>query len=120
MKVHLASSSSERVASMAPKDFGKLLHAARMSGWQPEMLTGPWPSQTWSTKILLPHIGPYLLGPVSSSDAVGLCTALRKVAAAPEPCVRGPLYLDLLVLIEISGQGKFVVRLEADENGAAA
>jgi hypothetical protein len=119
MKVNIISTSTGRGLTMTPRDFGKLLHVARLSGWQPERLAGDWPGDAWNTQIVLPHIGPYLPGAVSYSDADDLCKALRKVAAKGDPFVRGRLYLDLLMLIEVTKQGGFMVHLEDAEQDPA-
>lgn len=83
--------------------FGKLLHLARFQGWRPEKVSYEWPSETWETEIILPHLGPYMVGDVSDTDARGLATALQQIhdneAAALDTEEYGAL-LTLLALLQ--------------------
>ena len=81
MMIELVSLVEGRSYKMHPKSFGKLLHMARLEGWHPERVANEWPSDSWETEIILPHLGPYMPGRVSRADAEGLRVALTRALA---------------------------------------
>ena len=85
MTIELVSEAGDRSYKMRPKAFGKLLHMARLHGWHPERVPHAWPSDSWETEIILPHLGPYMPGRVSRADAEGLRMALTRALPATAP-----------------------------------
>lgn len=96
---------------MSPKTFGKLLHLARLEGWYPERVSHEWPSESWETEIILPHIGPYMLGRVSKPDAEGLKTALTRALATGVVAIEGTVQFAAGTLLQVARAGAFRVRL---------
>jgi hypothetical protein len=101
---------------MAPKALGKLLHMARLQGWQPERVPKQWPSETWETEIILPHLGPYMPGRVSKTDAEGLRIALTRAMATGTVAAEGNLQLAAGTLLQIARDGAFWVQLGRSES----
>lgn len=96
---------------MNPKAFGKLLHLARLNGWQPERVENEWPSESWETEIILPHLGPYMPGRVSRADAEGLKVALTRALATGAVAVEGTVHLASVTLLQVARAGAFRVCL---------
>src|SRR5438552_7920595 len=69
MTLELMSEVSGWSYDMTPKALGKLLHMAKLEGWQPERVSHQWPSDSWETQIILPHFELYMSGRVSRADA---------------------------------------------------
>jgi hypothetical protein len=57
MKIEVADRRTGRACRVSPKGFGKLLHLARFHGWHPQRADPHWPSPSWNTEIILPHVG---------------------------------------------------------------
>ena len=114
MTIELFSNNSGRACKLAPKAFGKLLHLARFHGWTPEQVGNDWPSTSWNTEIILPHVGPYMTGTVSKPDAARLTTALQKVIESESSGLDQRLYFAALGVLEVAKDGDFDVRLEAE------
>ena len=110
MTVELISRGDGRTFRMSPKIFGKLLHIARFNGWWPERVTQDWPSNTWNTELILPHVGPYMPGPVSPTDASGLVHALNKANATGELVAEPSIHFASLALVQLARSGGFEVR----------
>jgi hypothetical protein len=104
---------------IAPRTFGKLLHLARFHGWRPEKVSHDWPSGSWDTEIVLPHLGPYMPGPVSESDGFALSKALRQVMISEPAMLQAEEYLGLLILLKATAHGAFEVEMVTAEAPAA-
>jgi hypothetical protein len=115
MTLELVSVVSERRYFINPKALGKLLHMARLHGWQPERVPNQWPSETWETEIILPHLGPYMPGRVSREDANGLKSALTKAMATGAVAAEGNLQLAAGTLLQVARDGAFRVQLGRSE-----
>jgi len=95
---------------IAPRTFGRLLHLARFHGWRPEKVSHEWPSGSWDTEVILPHLGPYMPGHVSESDGFALAKALRELMASESGLLHGNEYLGLLILLKATTHGAFEVK----------
>ena len=113
MTIELLSEINGRSYRMTPKNFGKLLHMARLEGWQPERVSSEWPCETWETEIILPHLGPYMLGRVSRADAEGLKQALTRALATGVVAIDGTVQFAASTLLQVARAGAFRVRLRA-------
>ena len=111
MTLELVSELGGRTYKMNPKPFGKLLHMARLNGWQPERVPQEWPSNSWETEIILPHLGPYMPGRVSRADAEGLRVALTRALATGAVAVEGTVQLASVTLLQVARAGAFRVCL---------
>jgi len=112
MTIELRSQTTGRVCKIAPKAFGKLLHLARFHGWEPEQVSGKWPSASWNTEIILPHVGAYMTGSVSKEDAQRLSSALERVIDSESSGLDQRLYFAALGVLEVAKNGDFDVALE--------
>jgi len=112
MTIELRSNTTGRVCRIAPKSFGKLLHLARFHGWEPEQVSSEWPSPSWNTEIILPHVGAYMAGPVSKMDADSLATAIQRVIESESSGLDQCLYFAALAVLEVAKNGEFDVALE--------
>ena len=115
MTFELVSEIGGRTYRMSPKAFGKLLHMARQNGWQPERVANEWPSESWETEIILPHLGPYMPGRVSRADAEGLRKALTRALATGAVAVDGTVHLASATLFQVAREGAFRVFLRGAE-----
>lgn len=116
MRIKLVCLVDGRTYSMNPKEFGKLLHMARLNGWQPERVPNEWPSNSWDTEIILPHLGPYMPGRVSRADAEGLRIALTRALATGDVAADGTVQLASVNLLQVARAGAFRVSLSASES----
>ncbi|MCL4785228.1 MAG: hypothetical protein KJ070_00330 [Verrucomicrobia bacterium] len=116
MTIEVFSEANGRSYKMSPKAFGKLLHLARLEGWQPERLPAEWPSDSWETEIILPHLGPYMPGRVSRADAEGLRIALTRALATGVVAVEGTVQYAAVTLLQVARAGAFRVRVCHSEN----
>jgi hypothetical protein len=116
MMLELISEVSGRKFHIAPKALGKLLHLARLEGWQPERVSNDWPSDSWETEIILPHLGPYMPGRVSRGDADGLRRALTRALATGTVAADGTVQVAAETLLQITRQGAFRVVVSAVES----
>lgn len=114
MTIEVVSEESGRSYRMSPKAFGKLLHLARLDGWQPERVPNEWPSDSWETEIILPHLGPYMPGRVSRADAEGLKVALTRALATGTVAVEGTVQYVAVTLLQVARAGAFRIRLHSD------
>jgi hypothetical protein len=89
---------------------------ARLQGWQPERVPKQWPSETWETEIILPHLGPYMPGRVSKTDAEGLRIALTRAMATGTVAAEGNLQLAAGTLLQIARDGAFWIQLGRSES----
>jgi hypothetical protein len=112
MTIELRSQTTGRICKLAPKAFGKLLHLAKFHGWDPEQVSGQWPSSSWNTEIILPHVGAYMTGSVSKEDAEQLCMALERVIDSESSGLDQKLYFAALGVLEVAKSGVFDVALE--------
>jgi hypothetical protein len=103
--VGVQSLKTETTFLFAPRVFGKLLHLAYFQGWRPEKVSHDWPSETWDTEIILPHLGPYMLGDVSETDARGLLAALRGLHDSEADSLDAEHYAALLTLLALLEDG---------------
>jgi hypothetical protein len=117
MMVELVSDVSGRVSRISRKAFGKLLHLARLHGWSPERIPTQWPSASWETELILPHLGPYLPGHVSRTDADGLRRALTRAMATGDVAADGTVGFASMTLSQVAREGGFKVRLKPAEVG---
>ena len=112
MTVVLVSHANRRTCKVSPRSFGKLLHLARFNGWAPERLSQEWPSKTWGTSIILPHVGAYMPGTVSKSDASSLLRALVRAKATGEVACDASLHFASEAILQMARDGSFEVRVE--------
>lgn len=115
MRMELVSEHSGRVFYMTPKAFGKLLHLARLEGWEPERVDNEWPSESWETSIILPHLGPYMPGRVSNSDAEGLRVALTRAFATGTVAAEGTVQYAGGSMLQLAREGAFRVRINRSD-----
>jgi len=99
-----------------PKALGKVLHLAKLEGWQPERLPDQWPSDSWETAIILPHLGPYMPGRISRADAQELRIALTRALATGSVAVEGTTQTAAVTLLQLAREGAFRVRLKSPES----
>jgi hypothetical protein len=111
MTIELAGRVTRKPFKLNPRAFGKLLHVARLHGWDPEQLPEQTPTVSWDTQVVLPHFGPYLPGSFSPSDAEGLRRALVKASATGAIAVEGTLQIAAQTLLHVAKEGGFEVRL---------
>ncbi len=109
MTFELVSEVGGRTYKINPKAFGKLLHMARLNGWRPERVSSDWPSESWETEIILPHLGPYMPGRISRADAEGLRLALTRALATGAVAVEGTVQLASVTLLQVARAGAFRV-----------
>ncbi len=119
MRFELVSLVDGRTYHINPKEFGKLLHMARLNGWQPERVANEWPSDVWETEIILPHLGPYMPGRVSRADAEGLRVALTRALATGDVAAEGTVQLASVTLLQVARAGAFRVCLNSSESREA-
>jgi hypothetical protein len=115
MTIELVSVVTGRAFKLNARAFGKLLHLARLHGWSAERVSGEWPSESWDTEIILPHLGPYIPGTVTKADADGLRKALIRASATGEIAGDGTIQFSAQTLMQLTRDGGFKVRLIADE-----
>jgi hypothetical protein len=115
MTIEVVSEASGRSYKMHPKAFGKLLHMARLEGWHPELVPHEWPSDSWETEIILPHLGPYMPCRVSRADAEGLRVALTRALATGTVAVEGTAQFAAATLLQVTREGAFRVRVHYSE-----
>jgi hypothetical protein len=111
MTLELISEGTGRKYDIKPKVLGKLLHLARLEGWEPERVSPDWPSESWETSIILPHLGPYMPGRVSRADAEGLRIALTRALATGSVAAEGSVQYAAGTLLQVAREGSFRVRL---------
>ena len=111
MTLELFSEYRGRKFNINPKTLGKLLHLARLEGWQPERVSPEWPSESWDTTIILPHLGPYMPGRVSRADAESLRIALTRALATGTVAAEGTVQFAASALLQVAREGPFRVRL---------
>ena len=111
MTLEIVSEISGRSYRIRPRELGKLLHLARLEGWQPERVPSEWPSDSWETEIILPHLGPYMPGRVSRADAEGLRIALTRALATGTVAAEGTVQGSAGNLLQLVREGAFRVRL---------
>ena len=116
MTLELVSEVGGRRYCITPKALGKLLHLAKLQGWQPESVPNQWPSASWDTEIILPHLGPYMPGRVSRADAEGLRIALTRALATGTVAAEGNLQLAAGALLQAARDGAFRVLLSRSES----
>ena len=116
MMFELVSEVGGRSYKISPKSFGKLLHLARLNGWHPERVPHEWPSDSWETEIIIPHLGPYMPGRVSRADAEGLRVALTRALATGAVAVEGTVQLASVTLLQVARDGGFRVCLSHSES----
>jgi hypothetical protein len=116
MTFELVSEVGGRTYKINPKSFGKLLHLARLNGWHPERVPNEWPSASWETEIIIPHLGPYMPGRVSRADAEGLRVALTRALATGAVAVDGTVQLASVTLLQVARAGGFRVCLSRTES----
>ncbi len=116
MTFELLSLVDGRISHINPKEFGKLLHMARQNGWQPERVPNEWPSDSWETEIIIPHLGPYMPGRVSRADAEGLRIALTRALATGDVAAEGTVQLASATLLQVARAGAFRVCLSNSES----
>ena len=116
MTLELVSDASGRRYFITPKALGKLLHLARLEGWQPERVPNEWPSDSWETEIILPHLGAYMPGRVSRTDAEGLRIALTRALATGTVAAEGTVQFAASTLLQVARDGAFRVHLSRSES----
>src|SRR5262245_5209318 len=102
MVLELVSEESGRSYQMKPKALGKLLHMARLEGWYPQRVPHEWPSDSWDTEMILPHLGPYIPGRVSKTDAEGLRIALTRALATGTVAAEGTVQIAAGTLLQLA------------------
>jgi hypothetical protein len=116
MTLEIVSEISGRSYFIRPRELGKLLHMARLEGWHPERVPHAWPSDSWETEIILPHLGPYMPGRISRADADGLRIALTRAMATGTVAVDGTVQGAAGNLLQVAREGAFRVRLSRSES----
>jgi hypothetical protein len=116
MTMEIVSEVSGRSYHMRPRELGKLLHMARLEGWNPERVPSEWPSNSWETEIILPHLGPYMPGRVSRADAEGLRIALTRALATGTVAAEGTVQAAAGNLLQLAREGAFRVRMGRSES----
>jgi hypothetical protein len=111
MKIEVLNRRTGRTCWVASKVFGKLLHLARSHGWHPQRADPAWPSPSWNTELVLPHVGAYMAGTVSESDAQGLASALSRMIAAEPKDVHPSVYLAAQAVLDVAKAGEFEVQV---------
>ena len=101
---------------MRPRELGKVLHMARLEGWQPQRLPDQWPSESWETAIILPHLGPYMPGRISKPDAESLRIALTRAMATGTVAAEGTVQTAAVTLLQMAREGAFHVRLSTSDS----
>lgn len=114
MKIELISLGTGRRMRLDSKVLCKILHLVGFHGWQPERLSGPAPSASWETQIIVPHINPYLSGVVTEADAAGLAAGLQNMVAAEGLGLSPEMHYAALAVMAIAKSGAFDVCPEAD------
>ena len=114
MTVKLVSSTGGRGVRLTSKAFGKVLHLAKMHGWSPGTLRGDPHSQACETAVILPHIGQFTPGAVSSAEAEGLRRAITRALAVGDVASDGTAQFASEVLLQLSRGGSFQVRFELE------
>jgi len=112
MALNLIAIDSKKCVEMHSKTFGKLLHLARLQGWEPEKLPSNWPSTSWNTEVVLRDIEAYADGCVSKYDADGLRRALTRLMATEGLSFDKDLYMAASRFIEHLGNSAFLVKGE--------
>lgn len=115
MMLEIVSEGSGRSYRIRPRELGKLLHLARLEGWHPERVPHEWPSDSWETAIILPHLGPYMPGRVSRADAEGLRIALTRALATGTVAAEGTVQGAASNLLQVTREGAFRVRLSRSD-----
>lgn len=110
MTLDLISETSGRIYKLSARAFGRVLHLARREGWQPERVTGDWPSDSWETAIILPHLGRYMPGRFSRADAQDLRIALTRALATGSVAAEGTIQFAALTVLDAARSGPFRVR----------
>jgi len=116
MMMEIVNEVSGRGYLMRPKTLGKLLHMARLEGWHPQRVSPEWPSASWETEIILPHLGPYMPGRVSRSDAEELRIALTRALATGTVAAEGTVQVAAVTLLQVAREGAFRVRLSRSDS----
>ncbi len=116
MTFKLVSEVGGKSYTISGKSLGKLLHIARLNGWSPERVSSEWPSGTWETEIILPHLGPYMPGRVSTTDAEGLKVALTRALATGAVAVEGTVQHASATLLQVARAGAFRVCTSRSES----
>jgi len=114
VKIELISLGSGRRMRIDSKALCKILHLVGFHGWQPERLSGPAPSASWETQIIVPHINPYLSGVVTEADAAGLSAGLQNMVAAEGLGLSPEMHYAALAVLAIAKCGPFDVCPEAE------
>lgn len=109
--LEIMSEATGRSYKLDARAIGKVLHLARQQGWYPERVSGEWPSTTWDTEIILPHLGPYLPGRISRADAEDLRKALTRALATGAVDVEGTVHLAATTVLQVARAGAFRVRV---------
>ena len=120
MTLELISETTGRNYRINARAFGKVLHLAHQQGWYPERVSAEWPSESWETEIILPHLGPYIPGRVSRFDAEDLRKALTRALATGAVAVEGTVHLAASTLLQVAREGAFRVRLANSDSSDLA
>ena len=109
MKIELISLGTGRRIRMESKTLCKILHLVGFHGWQPERIEGPPPSASWETRLIVPHINPYLSGVVSNADAAGLSAGLQNMIASEGLGLSPEIHYAALAVMAVAKGGLFEV-----------
>lgn len=118
VKIELISLGSGRKARIESKNLCKILHLVGFHGWQPERLQHPPPSASWETRLIVPHVNPYLSGVVSETDAAGLALGLQNMINAEGLGLSAEIHYAALAVLAIAKGGSFDVCPEAEVEAA--
>jgi hypothetical protein len=118
MMLELKSEVSGRSYLVRPQTLGKVLHLARLEGWEPGRLLNQCPSDSWDTAIILPDFGPYMPGKISRADANGLRIALTRALATGTVAAEGTVQTAAGTLLQLAREGAFRVQLETSESSS--
>ena len=113
VKIELISLGTGRRMRIDSKNLCKILHLVGFHGWKPERIEGPAPSASWETRLIVPHINPYLSGAVSEADAAGLAAGLQNMISAEGLGLSPEVHYAALAVLAIAKGGTFEVCPEA-------
>jgi hypothetical protein len=111
MTLELVSENSGRKFDMNAKTFCKVLHLARLEGWQPENVSSDWLSETESVSVPSPNFAANVPNRVSDADAEDLRRVLTRAMATGTVAAIGSVQFAAGTLLQIAREGAFLIRL---------
>ena len=74
-----------------------------------------WPSESWETAIILPHLGSYMPGRFSPGDAHELRVALTRALATGAAAAEGSIQFAAQTVLEVARAGAFQARFNGSD-----